>query len=222
MSEPERPREPVPPPAAERPPSERRGRPASAVAFGVLLAAAGVVWLLTSLGAFDVSVEVWLGALLVLTGIGLLLLPAGARGPLVVIGVVLALAGAAASAVDVDVGGGVGERRERPRAPEELDDPYELGVGALRIDLRDLEVEQGDRLALEASVGIGELVVSVPEDASVEVDAHVDVGDVDALGERRSGLDVDLDERFDGDGPELILELETGIGSIKVVTGETP
>lgn len=210
-----------PPPAGE--PEERReerpGRAPASLALGLLLAGAGVVWLLASLDALDVPAQLWIAVLLILVGVAVVALPEGARGVLIAVGIVLALVGAVASAVEVEVGGGIGERRESPSSTAELEDGYSLGVGSLRIDLTELE----GPIELEASVGIGELVVTVPEDAEVVVDAHAGIGDVRALGRDQSGFDVDLEERFDGDGDgdEIRLELDVGIGSVQVVSDAT-
>lgn len=218
----EPPAAPPPPPPPEEPPSavagreEGRGPSTGALALGVLLAAAGVVWLLASVDVLDLSAEVWLGVLLVLVGLALVVLPAGARGVLVVVGIVLALAGAAASAIDVELEGGIGESRERPRNVGDLEDEYSLAMGSLKLDLTALEVDAGDTVEVDASVGIGELVVAVPPDVTVVVDANLGIGDVQALDEQESGTDVDVRTRREGAGGELVLRLDGGIGSIKV------
>ena len=70
---------------------------------------------------------------------------------------------------------------------------------------------------MEASLGIGDLLVLVPADTDVTVDAHVGVGNIQALGREENGIDADL-ERISGTAgaQEVELELEVGIGSIRV------
>jgi hypothetical protein len=51
----------------------------------------------------------------------------------------------------------------------------------------------------------------------VSVDAELGVGDIQVLGEEEDGFDSDLRTEQDrGFGPALHLELEGGIGSIRV------
>jgi hypothetical protein len=183
--------------------------------LGVVLAALGVVWLLAAVDVFEVDVELWLGVLLVAVGAAVALLPSGiGRGLLIVLGIVLALAGAAVATVDVDLSGGIGEDTERPRSAAELEDRYDLGIGSLKLDLTGLELEED--ATVDAEVGIGELIVAVPPDATVVVDAHVGAGDIQALGEEEDGFDADVEETFDGSGPTLTVKADVGMGAIKV------
>ena len=46
---------------------------------------------------------------------------------------------------------------------------------------------------VDASVGVGELVITVPEGVALEIDAHAGVGEIDIVGERDDGVDVDRD-----------------------------
>ena len=60
----------------------------------------------------------------------------------------------------------------------------------------------------------------VPEDTDVTVDAHVGVGNADVLGEEENGFDVDLDSISGTSGTqELTLDLEAGIGDVRVERG---
>lgn len=224
--------EPPPPPAYEEPPEQapppevepERRRITGAAVLGVVLAVLGVVWLLAAVDVFDADAELWLGVLLVAVGAGVALLPRGVpRGLLVVLGIMLALAGAVVAAVDVGLSGGIGEERERPEEVGDLDDPYELGIGSLKLDLRDLDPGGRDRVDVHARIGIGELVVTPPEGWTVEVDAELGIGDIDFFGEHEDGTEVDLDDTRDGDvgEPTVALRLEGGIGSIKV-TDDAP
>ncbi|HSC91584.1 MAG TPA: LiaF domain-containing protein [Gaiellaceae bacterium] len=221
--EPAEPVEPRPGPPVEPPPVEpapvepraERRRVTGAAVLGIALALLGVAWLLAALDVFDLDAELWIGLLLIAVGAAVVLLPAGiGRGLLIVLGILLALAGAAVATVDVDLSGGIGEDKEHPRTVADLDDRYELGIGSLKIDLTDLEVDGSAQL--DAQVGIGELVVAVPPGVTVVVDAHTGAGDIQALGEEESGFDADMDETFERGSDTLTVKAEVGIGAIKV------
>ena len=83
------------------------------------------------------------------------------RRGLIFIGLLLALATAASSAVNVPISGGIGEDRYHPVAVSEIPDQYELGIGHLLIDARDLRL--GNReVDVNAQLGIGQLEILVP------------------------------------------------------------
>jgi hypothetical protein len=215
--EPPPPSPPPPPPAEPAPP---RGRSSGLVLLGLLLLATGAIWLLASLGTFDVSPVVWLGALLALVGAALLIFPRGGHvGLLVALGIVLSLAGAAVSTIDTSLlKGGIGDRDEEPLSTAELE-RYRLAIGSLRIDLTAF-TDPSEPVSVRASVGIGELVVTVPRDAELEVSASISAGEIVIRGRERSGVDVDYDASFPGfGGPEIVLELEASLGSIRVRDG---
>ena len=110
---------------------------------------------------------------------------------------------------------GIGDETFAPAATEDLE-RFEHGIGKLTVDLRTPGLELDDR-TVEASLGIGDLLVLVPADTDVTVDAHVGVGNIQALGREENGIDADL-ERISGTAgaQEVELELEVGIGSIRV------
>lgn len=187
---------------------------------GLLLVAIGVGWLLESTDTVDLDASVWIGLALVAIGLGIALDSGHSHGLLVTLGVLLVLVGIPLSAIDTDVfDGGVGDRREEPASAADIDDPYELGVGQLVVDLTRLEED----VDVEASVGIGELRVRVPADAALEVDAHVGAGNVSVLGEEDDGVDVTVERDVPGaEGPTMRLELDVGLGEVRVEHGETP
>lgn len=188
----------------------------SRVAVGAVLLATGVVWLLAALGVVELTYRAWIGIVLIAIGLTIILLP-GRHGTLVVLGVVVALAGLPALLVDGDVlAGGVGERTETPASAAELE-PYRHGVGKLTVDLSSFAVDV-ERPLVRASVGIGELLVLVPSGSDVLVDAHAGIGNVELPEASQSGIDVDLEGAVHGEiGGEVRLELDVGIGSIRVV-----
>jgi predicted membrane protein len=183
--------------------------------LGIVLLAAGVLWLLAATDVLDLSYRVAVGILLVVVGLTIAL-SRSHRGPLVVVGVLVVLLGIPTLFVDNDLWTeGIGDETFAPAATEDLE-RFEHGIGKLTVDLRTPGLELDDR-TVEASLGIGDLLVLVPADTDVTVDAHVGVGNIQALGREENGIDADL-ERISGTAgaQEVELELEVGIGSIRV------
>ena len=207
--------EPLPP----SPPAERAGPAAATVLVGALLVLVGIAWLLDASG-----VEVPWRAILpgALIAVGLACVAGSFRGrqhALMVVGVVLmlvlSLAVAADWDLDVPLGGGVGDRTERPSTPADLTE-YELGVGNLQVDLRQLQVPAGTTL-VEARVGIGELAVEVPGGVSVEVVARSGLGEVQVLGEQEGGFATRVATTAEAGGDRrLRLDLRVGLGQVRV------
>jgi predicted membrane protein len=191
---------------------------AGSIALGAVIAALGAIWLLEVSDTVDLDTGVWVGIVLVGIGVGVIASPrGGARILLIVIGLFVALIGGALAATNVEFSGGVGDRHESPESVDELDDPYELGIGRLELDLTELDLDEDT--TVRAQIGIGQLVVTVPAARPVSVDAETGAGDIDVLGDHDDGFDAELQTDADrGVGPELRLELEAGIGGIRVVS----
>jgi hypothetical protein len=207
--------EPLPP----APPADRHGPAAATVLVGALLVLVGIGWLLDATG-----VEVpWRSVLpSALIAVGLACVAGAFRGrqyAMMVVGValtvVLAVAVAADWDLDVPLGGGFGDRTERPTTPAELTG-YELGIGDLEVDLRQLQVPPGTT-AVRARVGVGQLTVELPQGVSAEVVASSGLGEVQVLGDREGGFASRIDASFDLDGqPRLKLDLRVGLGEVRV------
>lgn len=186
----------------------------SRVALGAILLGGGVLWLLSSAGVLDLSYQTWIGILLIAIGLAIAFTP-GHHGLLTLVGILVVIAGLPALVVGDLMTGDVGDAIEAPATLADIDE-YEHGIGKLTIDLTAPGLAD-ENLDIKASVGIGELLVLVPEAANVTVDAHVGMGNIDALGVQEDGVDVDLDEEFPGMGEqEIALELENGLGDIRV------
>ena len=189
----------------------------SRVALGVILLGGGVVWLLSNAGVLDFSYQTWIGISLVAIGLAIAFTP-GHHGLLTLLGILVILAGLPALVVGDLITGGVGDAIEAPATPAELA-KYEHGIGKLTVDLTAPGLADED-LDVEASLGIGELLVLVPGAADVTVDARVGIGNVDALGTQEAGIDVDVDEELPGAGEqEISLDLEVGIGNVRIRYG---
>jgi phage shock protein PspC (stress-responsive transcriptional regulator) len=117
-------------------------------------------------------------------------------------------------AVRVPVFAGVGDRTYT-----DLHSKYTLGIGKLNIDLADERLPKGQTF-VKATLGIGDLHVIVPPDATVALDAHLQAGNVVALDRSDDGTHVHtrvLDRT--GSGRVLVLDLHNGLGKITVERG---
>ena len=206
--------EPVPPA-----PVDRHGPAAATVGVGALLVLVGIGWLLDASGV-GVPWRAVLPAALIAVGLACV---AGAfqgrQHAMMVVGLVLtavlAVAAAADWDLDVPLAGGVGDRIERPATPAELTS-YELGAGDLLLDLRQLQVPPGTT-AVEARVGVGELVVEVPDGVTVQVVASSGLGEVQVLGEQENGVANRIDTIAEAGGDRrLELDLRVGLGQVRV------
>jgi phage shock protein PspC (stress-responsive transcriptional regulator) len=116
---------------------------------------------------------------------------------------------------------GVGERSWTPVTVVEATQDYELGIGSATLDLTGLTIPAGvTTVPVDASVGIGELIVTVPDDVRVIVDASVGTGDLTIEGvERQTGPSPSIDTELpDGPatGPVIELTVRTNLGSLEV------
>ena len=210
--------EPIPP-AGPTAPVDHRGPATATVLLGALLVLVGIGWLLDSTG-----IEVPWRALLpaALIAVGLACVAGAFRGrqhALMVVGVALVVVLSVAVAADWDLDvpwtGGVGDRTERPTTPAELRE-YELGVGNLVVDLTRLQVPAGTT-TVETRLGVGELVVELPDGVSVEVVASSGLGEVQVLGQQEGGFASRIDTAAElGGDRRLRVDARVGLGQVRV------
>jgi hypothetical protein len=136
---------------------------------------------------------------------------------------VLALTGVSVAAIatatviafawfDVSLGDGVGDRVYHPTSISDVKPRYEVGVGSLRVDLSHIGPVAKER-HVKASVGVGELRIIVPHDASVSVNARAKVGELFVLNGHDDGKNAVVRV---GQGP-LVIDAKVGAGRIDVV-----
>jgi predicted membrane protein len=109
-------------------------------------------------------------------------------------------------------------RTEQPSSMEELRDNYELDIGALELNLEDLDLPEGTT-QIEARVNDGVLTVVVPDGVSVQVDAEAENGALSIFGRDSSGEDIERSYAEDGYEQaerRLSLELSVDTGAIAV------
>jgi phage shock protein PspC (stress-responsive transcriptional regulator) len=207
---------PITEPPEPPPPPSVLGR----ITVAAALILGGLVALLQNLTSLHVSVDQYAALGLAVVGAGLLI---GARfgrsHGLIVLGIILVVAMAVASAIPtISATTTTGQQRYAPTSVAELRDRYELGAGDLRLDLSDLELERGQQVTVGASVGLGQLVVDVPPDTTIDVEAASKAGEIVAFDRQFDGTNVTLDhiERGPEGSPTIALDLAVGMGVIEV------
>jgi phage shock protein PspC (stress-responsive transcriptional regulator) len=237
------------PSAGPAPAPARPARLGSAV-VAVLLVAGGTLWLLTGLDVVTVSATGVLAGGLVVIGLALVVGAWWGRAyRLLPLGVVLAALLLVGELLDVPFGAGIGDRTRTVDTARELRETHELFAGDLTLDLTGAPLPETGAAEVEASVGIGDLHVVVPRDATVEVRATSRAGDLvvprgespassrgsattvpagtpsttDEARPARGSDDIGIDDTVTLDGPaggpRLELDLSTGIGDIEVSHG---
>lgn len=140
------------------------------------------------------------------------------RGLLIAFGTLIALvllaAAIFAAVFHVHLGHGVGSRDYVVSNPSELRQKYELGIGDLTLDLRDLSLPAG-RTNVKARVDVGNLEVVVPRDVAVQVHGDAQLGRVEVLGRLADGRDADRAVVQHG-RRVLVLDAHVGAGRVLV------
>ncbi len=201
-------------PAGSRP---RERSPLGWYVVAAALVAVGALALVGNVPGLRVSPGQYFGAGLAVVGLGLAVGAWWGRARLLILlGLLLLPVAVAAAFVSVPLDGGIGDLEFRPQALGELRGDYRLLAGDLRLDLTDLRVGAAP-VSVAASVGIGRLIVVVPEDARVQIEAKVNGGGLSLFGNRQVGTGLgDRVERRSGGAAQLVLNLEAGIGGVVV------
>lgn len=208
------------PPAEQKTLRPKRGTSTAQIVAGAVMVLVGLMWLLERTGSIDISITAVLGLATMVIGISLMVIARdGSHGGLVVLGTVLALLALLTAAAPFEgFQGGVGDRVVEIGSIDEIRPDYNLAMGKLTIDLRDVtDLEAGATLA--ASVGMGELIVRVPTDIELRVEARVGAGELEILGRETDG--VGIDESFETTGFDaapagLTLDLQAFTGRVEV------
>lgn len=208
------------PPVVRRP--RRPPSPLGWFVIGAALVGMGLLALAGSVWALPIDPGVYAGVALGIIGLGLLVgtLWGHARF-LIVIGLVLLPFAWMASLIDVPLQGAWGSHRFSPTSAAEVSETYHVAGGELVIDLTRVESD-GAPISVDAEVAVGDLLILLPDEASLEIDAAVGGGVMRILdGPTQDGTHL-VDRRVVEAGePEFILDLEAGIGRILVDTRAT-
>lgn len=227
----------------ERIESRRRAARATAppvgpVTTGLTLLTLGGLWLATELGVATVSLTFALGAALLLVAVGLLVAAfVGSGRGLVWLGllitpVLLVALVLPASGLPIGWSSGEGVLRldssedlVRPSSLAELESGIEQGAGELTVDLRALdrdELRAAGRTEFTIALGVGDLLVHVPDDVTVRISAEVGVGRLEAPGRAIGGLGLEIDDleltpTGEASDPATVLVLNIGLGVGRLV-----
>lgn len=200
----------------QAPPQRERVTP-RLVGGGVLILI-GVLWLLERAAVIEIGVTAVLGLATMATGLALMVLSSrGSHGGLIVFGTLLALLTLITAAAPFEgFQGGIGERTIEVSSVDDIRTDYNLALGKLTIDLTQVEDFRPDT-RLRASVGMGQLIVKVPSESTVSVDARVGAGELSVLGRYTDGLGIsETHERLSESGETLTLELRIFAGRVEV------
>jgi phage shock protein PspC (stress-responsive transcriptional regulator)/predicted membrane protein len=213
----------VKPPATPKPPRPPKPRPEPSIlgrlTFGLGAIALGAMGVIdTAVTDIDFTFRHYVSAAMLLTGVGLLIgaFWGRARG-LIALGVILTPLVFFSPIGELDYVGTVGERRVSPDRVEDISEEISLGAGSLRVDLSDIDFS-GAEVSTSIDIGIGELIVYVPDDVTVDVVGDLGIGELVVFGSTRNGVGLELERRQEGSNGFLDLTLDGGIGSIKVIS----
>jgi hypothetical protein len=213
--EPAQPAPPALPPAPPRPKS-MLGR----MTIAVGLIAMGLMALLDTANVINPDFRHYLAVAVGVVGIGLLVGTLWGRSwGLIALGLLLMPALLAATLVQVPLRGSFGDRTYRPETVAAIPDDYELAAGSLKIDLRDVDLTDGP-VVVTATVGFGELVVTVPAAAATTVEAKAGFGEVVIDGTTDGGINVKRTSEWPGVG-SIVVDVEVGFGSARIIRVET-
>jgi phage shock protein PspC (stress-responsive transcriptional regulator) len=136
-----------------------------------------------------------------------------------VVGLIALLLAAVVLAVRVPLFAGIGHRTDTPVDAASVHSKYELGIGDLTLNFAGVSLPKGQTF-VKATVGIGNLTVIVPANASVDVKGSAQAGHLQLLGQSDDGTHVrsHLVDRT-GSGRVLVLDVRTGLGRVQVQRG---
>ncbi len=210
-------------PSGWSPPPRRPRSVLGRVTVGATLVVLGVLAGLDRASVLELTARDAVAVALLVIGLGLVVGTWYGRGRwLAIPGALLLLPGLVVSSavhdLDLPLDAGVGQRSFGTTAVAELEPLYELGAGELRLDLGGLDL-QGGEAATTARVGLGQIQVVVPDDATISVTYEVTGGKVELFGNDVQGTRVGRTEVFDGQpgAGELDLTVEVGFGQAEVV-----
>jgi phage shock protein PspC (stress-responsive transcriptional regulator) len=196
-------------------PARTAGRLFLVVLLGIAVAGAALgVGLAAALGGGVVIASLAVVTGLVLIGTAFV----GGTRWLIVPALALVLPLGIVAAADIDLDGGVGEREYRPATVSELRDHYEIGIGGLDVDLRELDLPTG-QTDLDIDVGLGEAIVYVPTGTCVTSDVEIGAGASDIFDRDNDGVDVSFAQAATPPAgrPVLHIEADVGVGVLEVV-----
>jgi phage shock protein PspC (stress-responsive transcriptional regulator) len=208
-----------PAPRVERVVVRRRPRPRSPLGWyvlGAVLVGIGLLAIVTGVTGTALDPGRYFGLALAVVGIGLVIGAWWGRARLLILlGLLLLPFAFAASLISVPFEGGFGSHHAAPTTAAELRDTYRLAGGSLVLDLTQM-TDRAEPIEITATVAMGEVTVWLPPEAGVEVDAAVGGGSIWMIDRFEEGTSLTERRVVDGDGPQFVMDLEAGLGSVRV------
>ena len=205
------------------------------IASAVVLILVGGAVMLDRFDVFDTDPTLLVAVLVLIVG-AVLVMSAflGRAHGLILLGALLSAVLIVGIAADIrSAWSGIGTERVEATSLRELEAEYRHGIGKLVVDLGEVDFN-GQSARLDLGLTIGELLVYVPADINLEMNAHIGAGDlhmdpspVDKWGSLRSdptimesGVDKDVTASWDQPGPAngtLRLDLDLGFGIVRIL-----
>lgn len=212
------------PPGAVSPPLPPLPRPRSLgpLSAGLLIGGLGIVALVDVATGANVDWRIVLACAAVILG-GIVAAGAATSrrvGSVVALGLMVLAVLAVAVVVRVPIFAGIGDRIAHPVAFTSVGTTYEQGIGNLDLELQDVRFPVG-QTEIKTTLGIGDLVVTVPKDVTVKVDAHAGAGQVTLFGHTDDGTSVHSHTTAVGTASSrvLVLHARVGFGHLEVQRG---
>jgi phage shock protein PspC (stress-responsive transcriptional regulator) len=194
--------------------ARHRRRFVGPLVFGALLIWGGAAWL----GGVALQDALAIGLVIVGGGFVLGAFFGGSRGlifPALLVGAALVFT----SVVDIPWDSGIGNRSWDVQRTSQLKDEYQLGIGQANLDLRDLSLARTSTRHVKVELGVGHMVIDVPDELNVEITAHAGAGELELLGRTDNGVSAELERSVAGSADQgtLVLDLDVGLGHIEVI-----
>jgi phage shock protein PspC (stress-responsive transcriptional regulator) len=196
----------------------RDRRVLESVTLGVVLVVVGALAVLDRTNTHDFAVSTMLASALLTLGLGVLV---GAwRGRsylLILLAFLLTPFVIASNVVDGSVDDGVGERVWRPIDSSHVEAEYRLGTGRAELDLRDVQLADGEVRNVKVHVTTGLIDVKLPAGAGYDVTANIDYGHLDVLTDEDESVGPNRSTQRSAAGKgTFVVDAEMGNGAIVV------
>jgi phage shock protein PspC (stress-responsive transcriptional regulator) len=205
--------------------------PVPGVTIAGLLIVVGALVLITRLTGWTLAPRAFLGAALLVVGLGLVAAAftggRRSRGGLIALGIVLSLAATASTASwhwHWHNAPGVGDRVFRPLTAAEVQRDYNGGVGDMTVDLTGVDLSNVHQpITTRIDHALGDVFVRVPASADVSVNVDNGLGNVDLF--KGAGYTNGIypgtgSASWTNDGnPEFMITISSGVGDVEVSRG---
>lgn len=114
-----------------------------------------------------------------------------------------------------------GQVRAKPKSIGDRGLDIQLGAGSIEIDLTGTNFRDGENV-VEASVGVGEVVVKLPGQIACSVSGSCGIGDVHLFADKSDGFSPRLDKTdpgYESATKKVKVTAKSGLGDVKVLRG---